>query len=177
MPDLSAPLRVADVGTGSGCLAIVLATQFRQARVTATDISRDALIVARRNAARHRVEDRVAFVACDLLAAVSTTFDLVVANPPYVPENERLNLEPEVRDHEPGNALFASGDGTSVIEALVRQAAAHLEPGGLLIFELGAGQAPAVTSLLSAAPGLTLLTIEPDLQGIPRAAIVQRVGA
>jgi release factor glutamine methyltransferase len=173
-PDTSRRLSIADVCTGSGCLAVVLALQYPRARVYASDVSRAALEVARRNKERHRVAARVLLIESDLLDAMRGPFDLIVANPPYVPEGAYAELQPEVRDYEPAVALRAGGDGLAVMTRLVQAAAERLASGGLLIFELGAGQQEAITALVAACPGLVMLEIRPDLQGIPRTAIVQR---
>jgi release factor glutamine methyltransferase len=172
-----ASLRVADVGTGSGCLAVALAREWADARIFATDVSSEALVVARTNAVRHGVQDRVTFVQCDLLSDElfrRQTFNLIAANPPYVPEADRPALQPEVREHEPAAALFAGPDGLSIINRLLPQSAGKLEPGGLLIFEFGFGQADAVAGLISRTSGLTMVGLKRDLQGIPRVAIARR---
>jgi release factor glutamine methyltransferase len=174
LPDRAQALSIADVCTGSGCLAVVLALAYSRARVSASDVSRAALEVARRNAACHGVASRTFLVESDLLDALRGPFDLIVANPPYVPEREYAALQPEVRDHEPAVALLAGSDGLTVIGRLIDAAAERLAKGGVLIFELGAGQKEAVATLVSASDRLTLHEIRADLQGIPRTAIVQR---
>jgi release factor glutamine methyltransferase len=166
--------RVADVCTGSGCLAVALACERPAAVIVATDISRDALGVALHNAARHAVDSRIQFIETDLLTGVTGAFDLIVSNPPYVPASERATLEPEVLEHEPHLALFGGADGLFLIEALVRQAAARLAPSGRLFFEFGIGQANAVSRIVADAPSLELLEFRRDLQGIPRTAVVAR---
>ncbi|MCA9136455.1 MAG: peptide chain release factor N(5)-glutamine methyltransferase [Planctomycetales bacterium] len=132
------PLLVADVGTGSGAIAIAIALHCPTARVIATDISQRALEVARWNADKHEVADRIEFVACDLLADVGTpeTFDLICSNPPYVSEQEYAELDRSVRDHEPRSALVAGDDGTEVIKRLLAESYGRLNPGGRLIIEL-----------------------------------------
>lgn len=170
-PDRSAPLSIADVCTGSGCLAVALAREYARAHVVATDLSVTALAVAGRNAARHGVTDRVQLIATDLLQGIPDRFDLIVANPPYVSEGDRPALVPEVRDYEPELALFAGSDGLAVIRRLVDASVDRLVPGGTLIFELGFWQEAAVTRLISGRSGLELVEVRPDLQGIPRAAI------
>ena len=167
-------LAIADVGTGSGCLAVALAREFLDARLMATDISAAALAVARRNARRHGVDARIRFVETDLLAGVDRPFDLIVSNPPYVCERDRDTLQLEVGAFEPAMALFAGPDGMDVIERLVVDAAARLVPEGLLLFEFGFGQAELVAALLSRAPGLTAIDLLNDLQGIPRVAVAAR---
>lgn len=171
--NVQAPHEIADVGTGSGCLAVTLAAERPHTRVVATDVSNEALAVARRNAEKHSVADRVEFVGTDLLSSVERAFDLIVANPPYVPEGDRPTLPPEVRDHEPAAALFASDSGLGVITRLLDQAVTHLRPDGRLIFEFGYGQADAVRSRIGGTPGLVLVEMRTDLQRIPRIAIVR----
>jgi release factor glutamine methyltransferase len=170
----AAPFAASDVGTGSGCLAIAVSKERPLARVTATDISAEALQVARRNAARHEVASRIRFIETDLLEGVEGRFDLIVSNPPYVPESDRGTLQVDVRDYEPPLALFAGADGLAITRRLITQATSRLAAGGTLMFEFGFGQADAVTSLVASAPGLTLIELKRDLQGIPRVAIVER---
>jgi release factor glutamine methyltransferase len=170
-PDRGAPIDVADVGTGSGCLAVSLACERAAAAVTATDISADALAVAARNAQQHQVADRVRVTRTSLLTDVPGPFDLIVANPPYVPDEERRLLAPEVAGFEPPVALFGGADGLDVIRGLLEQAATRLRPGGVLIFEIGAGQSDPVTDLISASVRLKMSEIRRDLQGIPRTVV------
>jgi release factor glutamine methyltransferase len=180
-PDPRTGLQIADVGTGSGCLAVKLATERPAARVVATDTSANALfLVAQPNARRHGVESRIVFAVGDLLPErlgldpAFERFDLIVSNPPYIPEGERAALPPEVRDHEPPEALFAGPDGLDVIRRLIPMSAERLKPGGHLIFEIGINQDAAVTQLISATPGLRMVGLRNDLQGIPRTVVVQR---
>lgn len=168
------PFDVADVGTGSGCLAVALAMERPRAHVTGVDMSLDALAVAAQNVAAHRVGDRVRLVRADLLEDTLGPFDLIVSNPPYVPVADAARLQPEVREHEPRAALFADDDGLGVIRRLVPQAASRLKPGGWLVFEIGFGQADRVRAIVSHVPQLSLETIYPDLQGIPRAVVARR---
>jgi release factor glutamine methyltransferase len=173
-PDRDAPLAAADLCTGSGCVAIALAVERQGWTVTATDVSADALAVASLNARRHGVAGRVRLVEGDLLGGLPGSFDLIVSNPPYVADGLRTTLPPEVRDHEPAVALFAGADGLDVVRRLVADAGGRLHPGGALIVEIGFGQAGAVADLLSSAPLLRFVAIEPDLQGIPRTAVALR---
>lgn len=174
-PDRSVTLAIADVCTGCGCVAVALAHERPSATVSGSDISGPALEVARRNAARHGVADRVTFSHGDLLAGVTGTFDAIVANPPYVIDRARPALQPEVRDHEPSVALFGGVDGLALVTRLVAAAPARLRPGGYLIFEFGLGQDVEVEELLEAAPELTLVGLRRDLQGIARTAIARRI--
>lgn len=167
----SGAIDIADVGTGSGCLAVTLARERPASRIVATDISREALDIARLNARHFGVASRVELVETDLLKGVERMFDLIVSNPPYVPERDRPQLQPEVRDHEPARALFAGDDGLSVIRRLVDQVPARLKPEGRLIFEFGFGQAEDIRTLLSNTQSMVLLDIRRDLQGIARVAI------
>jgi release factor glutamine methyltransferase len=162
---------VADIGTGSGCLAVTLARERPAARVVATDVSKEALAVARANARRHGVAARIQFAETDLLNGIDRAFDLIVSNPPYVPERDRPTLAPEVRDHEPARALFAGDDGLEIVRRIADLAARRLKPEGRLIFEFGFGQADAVRAILMSTPSLVLLDLPRDLQGIPRVAV------
>jgi len=173
IPPRGTRVRVADIGTGSGCLAVSIAREAPGAHVVAIDISAPALAVAARNVARHGVAERVALVRGSLLGAVGGPLDVIVSNPPYVPDGDRPGLPPEVRDFEPGVALFGGPDGLDVIRAIVAEACDRLRPGGWLIFELGAGQAPGVEGLLAGREWADA-AIRSDLQGIPRTAVARR---
>jgi release factor glutamine methyltransferase len=173
-PDRAVPLAIADVCTGCGCVAVAIAHERPTATVRGTDISAAALAVARRNAARHGVADRVTFTHGDLLAGITGTFDAIVANPPYVIDRARPALQPEVRDHEPSVALFGGVDGLTLVTRLVAAAPARLRSGGYLIFEFGLGQDVEVEDLLEASPALTLVDLRRDLQGIARTAVARR---
>ena len=163
--------RIADVGTGSGCLAVTLATHVGHASVAATDTSPQALAVAARNAVRHRVQDRVSFVQTNLLDGVAETFDLIVCNPPYVPEADRTSMQPEVVQFEPHSALFAGHDGMAAIALLLRDLRSHLAPDGHLIIEFGIGQEDSVRRL-AAQNGWQVVRVRADLQSIPRTAVL-----
>ena len=174
---------IADIGTGSGCIAIALAHELPAARIVATDISAAALAVARRNAARHGVASRIDFDECNLLGALlhqspvtdhqSPHLDLIASNPPYIGRREAAALPREVREHEPESALFAGETGTEMYAPLIAQAAALLKPGGLLVLELGHNSAEHVLSLL-AFPGWESVTFTDDLAGISRVASARR---
>lgn len=144
------PFLIADVGAGSGILAVCAAKYLPQARVMAIDVSPAALAVARRNAERHGVADRITFVESNLFAAVSADalFDLIVSNPPYVSTAEMAELPADVRDHEPHLALDGGDKGTAVIEPLVAQSAERLKPGGVLLVEISPMIASAVEHLV-----------------------------
>lgn len=161
---------VADVGTGSGCVAVALAVERPSARVIATDISERALDVARRNAARHGVADRIDFRLTPVLDGVGAV-DLVVSNPPYIAVGDAPGMMADVRDFEPHAALFSGADGLSVIRALLADVARR-DPSPPLLFEFGGNEA-AVRDAVAAA-GLRVVEIARDLAGIPRVAIVRR---
>jgi release factor glutamine methyltransferase len=161
---------VADLGTGSGCIAVALAFERRSWRVVAVDLSAEALRVAARNAASRGVRERVTVVARDFAAvpdAERGRFDAVVSNPPYVPEAEWRGLQPEVRDHEPRIALVPGPTGNEAYDAVTRAAAVMLRPGGLLALELGWKSEEAVRGIV-VGHGFREVVTKPDLQGIPR---------
>lgn len=195
--DTGAPretLRVADVGTGSGCLAVALAWELPHAEVVATDISEPALEVARRNAARHGVAERVHFLQRDLLTGHAQTdpsgvvarhamaasrkngplFDLIVSNPPYIARNEAEQLQREVRDHEPHAALFGGPTGTEMYQRVIDQARDQLRDRGILVLELGHDSAEHVRGIFDAQPAWTKVAITMDLAGIPRVLAAER---
>jgi len=197
-------LQIADIGTGSGCIAIALAKELPAANFLATDISPAALAVAKRNAARHSVSNRIHFIECNLLAFPgqaqqaapqldemsnntsqalhgsqvtsyqSRLFDLIVSNPPYIGRRESPSLPREVRDHEPAAALFAGEEGYELYADLIAQSAAHLEPAGILVLELGHNSLPAVQPLLDA-KDWTNVGVTNDLAGIPRVLAAERI--
>jgi release factor glutamine methyltransferase len=172
-----APLRVADVGTGSGCIAVALARELPRAEIFATDCSAAALEVAGRNAARHGVSDRIRFMNCDLLSGVErsgTQFDLIVSNPPYVARDDAGQLQREVRDHEPDAALFGGPTGVEIYSRLVEQAGPLLRCGGILALELGHNSAAHVQELLGPQLGWTSVKVTNDLAGIPRVITAER---
>jgi release factor glutamine methyltransferase len=175
-PSVTRPWRVVDVGTGSGCLAVTLALELPRVDVLATDISEPALAVAQRNATRLGAAGTVRFVCTSLLEGVAPGIDLIVSNPPYVPEAYRSGLSSEVRDYEPAEAVFGGRDGFELIRALLEQSAARLARGGWLLMEFGAGQDDEVRAVLAEYPQLTVHGIRDDLQGIPRMAVIRRHG-
>ena len=168
------PLRVADVGTGSGCLAIALASELPHAAIIATDISAVALDYARRNAARHGFSHRIDFRQVDILPSgsdadveASSAFDLLVSNPPYVARKDAPQLPREVRDHEPAEALFAGDQGLDFYPRLILAAERSLAAGGTLVLEMGYNGASFVRSLLSGGRWSDV-SVTPDLAGIER---------
>ena len=190
-------LRILDIGTGSGCIAIALAKDLSGAEIFATDISAAALNIAKRNATRLSLADRIHFLESDLLTGIpgesvqqfappvggqhqspvtsnqSLLFDLIVSNPPYIGRREAPSLAVEVRDHEPHAALFGGEEGYEIYGPLILQAAAHLKQSGLLVLELGHDSLPAVQPLLDA-PTWTNVGVTNDLAGIPRVLSAER---
>jgi len=169
-----APVRIADVCTGSGCVAIAIAHERPAVTIRASDISDAALDVARRNAKRHGVDAHVELIRGDLLEGTAGPFDLIVANPPYVRDGDRPALQPEVGGHEPGIALFGGNDGLGLIARLAPQASSCLRSGGTLLFEFGYGQDTEIEELIASTAGLTLIELRRDLAGIPRVAVATR---
>jgi release factor glutamine methyltransferase len=168
------PLRVADVGTGSGCIAVALAREFPRASVFACDVSLRALAVAWRNAERHGVGERIAFAAADLLLAFQPrSFDLVVSNPPYVGRAEAGSIAREIREHEPDQDVFAGEQGMDVYPSLIGQAAECLCAGGVLVVELGYGLSERAMALTSGGEWQDV-SLTKDLAGIPRVLAAER---
>jgi release factor glutamine methyltransferase len=189
---------IADIGTGSGCLAVALAAELRGATIFATDISPAALAVARRNASRHSVADRIRFLECDLshpiktdfaaLSAAQTAtgqsspaningasaFDLVVSNPPYIARRDASTLATEVRDFEPTVALYGGEEGYELYSGLIALAAFHLKSGGIFVSELGHASLPAVQPLLDSRDW-TSIGVTNDLAGISRVIAAERL--
>jgi release factor glutamine methyltransferase len=167
-------LHIAEVGTGSGAIAIALAQHLPNATITALDNSPAALAIAQQNAERHNLTARIRFLESDLLNAVAPApiderFDVIVSNPPYVPESEIL--EPQVRKFEPHTALYAGTSGLDIYQRLIPQARQSLNPQGWLMMEIGHGQRDALANLLANWNEVDFLN---DLQGIPRVAIARR---
>ncbi len=165
--------RIADVGTGSGCLAIALAHEIDSCTIIATDISADALALARVNAETHAVAARITFVQTSILDGVPGPFDLLVSNPPYVRSGDQPALGKEVR-YEPEVALFGGADGLRAIEHVLDAALDCLAHGGWMLMEFGYNQEDDVESLVNARPGLALDAVHADLQGIPRVSVIRR---
>jgi release factor glutamine methyltransferase len=167
-------LRIVDVGTGSGAIALALAKELPTAEIHATDISPEALEIARANAERHELTSRIEFHRGDLLGGLpQALFDFVVSNPPYVGDSEEESVQLEVRKFEPRNAVFAGPTGVEVIERLIPQAREALRPGGWLVFEISGTIADRVRSRLSSWDWHEV-AIRNDLQGIARVAIARR---
>jgi release factor glutamine methyltransferase len=174
-------LHVAEIGTGSGCLAVALAYELPHADIIATDSSAAALEIARRNAARNQVADRIRFIEADLLALPGNErtpepfFDLIVSNPPYIADSDAASLQREVRDHEPHAALFAGPTGTEIYERLVAEARDQLRDRGILVLELGYNSAEPVRAMFDAtSTAWTNVSITMDLAGIPRILAAER---
>ena len=170
------PVNIADIGVGSGAIAIALAANLPHAHITALDLSPAALAIAQSNATEHNLTSRIRLLHSDLLAALppserSDHFDAIVSNPPYVPLDDAADLHPQVREHEPVTALFAGPDGLDIYRRLIPQARHALKPGGLLALEIGHGQRDDLARLLE---GWQDPTFVDDLQGIPRVAVARK---
>jgi release factor glutamine methyltransferase len=163
--------RIVDVGTGSGCVALALASELPRAEIHAAEISADALEIARANAARLLLTDRVTFHSTDLLHGIAGTFDIVASNPPYVGESEYEKVQLEVRKFEPRCAVFAGADGMDIIRRLAPQARAALKPGGFLAMEIGYSQEAAAREVLRDWQDVRTVS---DLQGIPRVIVARK---
>ncbi|NOT96487.1 MAG: peptide chain release factor N(5)-glutamine methyltransferase [Nitrospira sp.] len=173
---------IADVCTGSGCIAVAIARLRLRARVIATDLSSPSLVVARQNALRHGVDDRITWLEGDLLGPLAEQklegqVDVIVSNPPYIPELDWATLQPEVRLFEPRGALVAGPQGTELHERLLREADRYLSPGGAVIMEIGAGQARAMRLIVEQLPGYRFHRLVYDEAGLERVVIVERAGA
>jgi release factor glutamine methyltransferase len=167
-------LRIFDCGTGSGCLALALASELPNARIYASDISAPALQTARGNALRLGLAESISFIQADLTSALpDASLDLLVSNPPYIAVSDALTLAREVRDHEPSAALFAGPDGTAVYRRLIPDAARVLRPGGWAVLELGYSVTDPVKSLFGASPW-TRPDTDRDLAGIERVIYARR---
>jgi release factor glutamine methyltransferase len=172
LPGADRPMRVADIGVGTGCIGITVAARRPAWRVTGVDISPAALAVARRNAVRHGVADRIDFVEGDGLTAVAGPLDIIASNPPYVPD-DAPDVAAGVSRHEPHTALYAGPDGLDLIRRLIAEAPARLADGGVMFVEMGRDQGAAVATLVAKTSGLTLEKIVPDLAGLDRLAIIR----
>lgn len=170
--------RMLDIGTGSGCIAITLAKELPKAELWAVDISPAALLVARENAQRHGVGERIHFLQGDLFSPLGNEvllFDVIVSNPPYIARSELITLQPEVSAWEPHVALDGGSDGLAFYRRLVQEGQAHLRSGGRLVLELGAGQYPDVQRLIEAQSNLTIETCVRDYAGHERVVVAYSV--
>lgn len=172
------PSTALDFGTGSGCIAITLATKCATARVVALDVSAEALAIAKQNAAKHNVADRMEFHHGDGFAALKAgeRFELIVSNPPYIASAEIETLQPEVRDHDPRGALDGGADGLDFYRRLAAEAATFLKPYGKLMLEFGEGQADAISAILTA-QNWTVESVHPDYTQRLRFLIARPTGA
>ena len=157
---------IIDAGTGSGCIPVSLAVNIPEATLIATDLSFDALLVARENSERHGVEQRIDFVQTDLLNSLAVEVDVIASNPPYVPVEHLGTLQREVRNYEPRMALDGGSAGLNFYRRMIAESGAHLKPGGYLVLEIGMGQLERITDL--AGENWFLHEVTDDLQGIPR---------
>ena len=171
------PLQIADVGTGSGVIAVCLAKHLPQAKIFAIDISSAALAIAASNAEAHHVQNKITFVEGDLLSPLpeAQRFDFICSNPPYVSETEYAELDKSVRDFEPRNALVGGPTGTEIISKLLNQSSARLHPNGHLLFELSPMIAASVAKLLNEDSSFENIRLVKDLAGHNRLAIAKRV--
>lgn len=175
--DMPAPT-ILDLGTGSGNLAVAIAHQHKAARITAVDLSPDALEIARKNAAKHGVADRITFLQGDLFGPVpaGSLFDFVVSNPPYIPRDDIAQLAPGVRDCEPHLALDGGPDGYAIFDQIVASAGDFLQPGGHVIIEIGSPQEKHAREKIEQQGGYTLMPTIHDYSGHPRVVCAKRRG-
>jgi release factor glutamine methyltransferase len=167
--NLDRPLRIADLGTGSGAILLALLSELPAAQGFGTDISQAALQTARANAARAGLSDRATFIACDYASGLAGPFDLIVSNPPYIRSADIDGLATEVRNHDPLAALDGGADGLDAYRALIPQAAGLLAPRAALVVEAGAGQSVQIQALMTAAGLMPVIAPKADLAGLPRA--------
>ena len=177
--DLDKESVLVDVGTGSGCVAVALATILGNARIIAVDRSPQALAVAKGNAERHAVAEKIEWMESDLLSALrergmTGTVDIIVSNPPYIAEADWAGLQPEVREFEPRSALFSGPTGAEFHERLLRESKEFLVPGGTLVMEIGQGQCAAVRQMAERIGGYAPLRVVEDEAGIERVVIARR---
>ena len=170
------PLKILDVGTGTGAIALALAAHLHRAEIIAVDLSPEALEVAYENAVTHNLAGRVRFLQSDLLEGLASSereaaFNVIVSNPPYIPQGDLAGLHPQVRDYEPAQALFAGPLGIEIYSRLIPQAHAALKAGGLLAMEIGHGQSEALSSLLADWEDVRFIA---DLQQIPRVVLARK---
>lgn len=179
VPNKDVPLTILDLCTGSGCIAVSLAKELTSARIFASDKSEKALDVARENARRHGVADRVRFLEGDLFGSLEELdlrgqVDIMVSNPPYVPSEEYSTLQPEVRDHEPQMALLAGQNGTEIHQRIIDEAPEFLRSEGALIMEMGMGQAEALEHMIRENGTFNKPDVLKDLAGIERVIVARK---
>lgn len=175
----AAPLTIIDLCTGSGCIAVSLAKELPESRIIATDLSEKALAVARENARRHGVSGRIRYLEGDLFEPLEKLdirgqIDIMVSNPPYVPEGLLRILQPEVRDHEPERALVSGPEGTELHQKIIDPAPQYLKHGGALIMEMGIGQAGTVREMIRLSGAYASVDILKDLAGIDRVIVAMK---
>ena len=161
-----------EIGVGSGCISASILANLPDATAIATEISDQALVVAKRNAEKHGVTDRLILKHGDLFDGVTGRFDMIVSNPPYIPADDEKNLQPEVLDYEPHNALFAGLDGLDIVRRLVMVAPQHLNPGGTILIEIGYGQERLVREMFDDGVWEKPVFLQ-DLQGIARIVVTK----
>ncbi len=176
------PVRVLDLCTGTGCVALYVASKIPSARMIATDISKEALALAAENALALKQDARVVFLQGDLFAALNESaetepFDIIVANPPYVDENSRAALQPEVRDFEPARALFAGESGTAIARRILAECDSRLKPGGWIGIEFGADQSKSIEEIAQRAGIFDTVKIEKDGAKLPRFLMARKKAA
>jgi release factor glutamine methyltransferase len=170
----SGDLRIIDIGTGSGAIGVVLSRELPSARVAATDISRGALEVARRNAGRHGVAGRMEFIEGDLFASAVGEFDIIVSNPPYIPDDVFPLLPEGIRAFEPRQALIAGPDGTALHRDIIREGTGRLKPGGRIFLEIGEGQKRPVETLFQENGLYDSIRFRVDYGGMDRVAVARK---
>jgi release factor glutamine methyltransferase len=173
--NMSSPeIRILDIGTGSGAIALALAKEISNAKITATDISPAALSIAGRNAATYNLQDKIDFREGNLFEPVEGTFDIIVCNPPYIPEEEYNELPAGVKDYEPRIALFAGKKGTEFYEKLIYQAVDYLQKKGWLLMEIGAKQEKEVREIIGESGFYDSVAMRRDYAGLPRVVRARR---
>ena len=169
--------RILEIGTGCGAISVSLASELKEAYIVATDISREAIAVAMKNAHNNGVENQISFLIGDLFQPVSGKFDIIVSNPPYISEEEYDDLPSEIQKFEPRLALCAGTDGTEYHGAIIREAISYLEKGGALLMEMGAGQKDRIENMLKESHLYDNIVFRADYAGINRVSIARRIVA
>jgi release factor glutamine methyltransferase len=169
--------RILEIGTGCGAISVSLASELKEAHVVATDISREAISAAMKNAHNNGVENQISFLIGDLFQPVSGKFDIIVSNPPYISEEEYDDLPAEIQKFEPRLALCAGTDGTEYHGAIIREAISYLETGGSLLMEMGAGQKDRIENMLKESHLYDNIVFRADYAGINRVSIARRIVA